>query len=215
MGGQENFLKRRHLGLWLLVALVLGGCGSGDYVDQNANGNGMPDASDAAAPPASHSVGQKNVALDHLDAADADSVSVALDDLTTDAGAMTDVSIDAAADAEAGPRDASGDGDACSGDVCGFDAGRQVCPVIDGYVVNPTNVFVGETVHLSVTATDANGDTIYYNWSAPQGTFDDPSAAKTNYRCAMAGIARITMSVTDGKCNDPIPFFTVLIDCHN
>jgi hypothetical protein len=217
MGGHEIILKQRHL-RFSLIALVLGGCGSGEYVDLNANKNGMADASDATMLPVSNSFGRKDLAPGDAAGDTATIVAdvgadVSTDEGSPDAGAMTDVSLDAAA--EAGSVDASSDGDACSGDVCGFDAGKQVCPVIDGYLINPINVFVGETVHLSVTASDANGDTIYYNWSAPQGTFDDPHAAKTSYRCSMAGTARLTLSVTDGICTDPIDFFMQLIDCHN
>jgi hypothetical protein len=214
-----------------LVALLLGaGCGSGEYDDQAAKHNGLVDASDAANTLAPN--GQKHgLAASELDAAAAadsdggaatadsaadssvaDVADVTTDEAAVDAGSMEDASI---ATAEAGPGDAAVDGDACSGNVCGFDAGHNVCPMIDMYVINPTNVFVGENVHLVVHATDVEGDTIYYRWSAGQGSFDDPSAQKTDYRCSQAGVSRLTLTVSDGNCSGAIDFIVVDIVCHN
>ena len=44
---------------------------------------------------------------------------------------------------------------------------------------NPCSVEPGQTSNLTATATDPDGDPVTYQWTAPQGTFNNPNAANT------------------------------------
>ena len=44
---------------------------------------------------------------------------------------------------------------------------------------NPCTVTTGQTSNLSATATDPDGDSLTYQWTAPQGTFGNANAANT------------------------------------
>jgi hypothetical protein len=61
------------------------------------------------------------------------------------------------------------------------------------------------------SATDGNGDTLVFHWTANQGTFVDANAANTTFHCSMAGTAILSLSVSDGKCDDG---FDAAIQCN-
>lgn len=92
----------------------------------------------------------------------------------------------------------------------------NVCPVIDGVSANPSEVLVGSSVGLTVTAhdTDSGPSPLSYHWVASSGTLSDPSLPNPRFTCTSAGPATITLSASDGdpatNCADSS---TVTVEC--
>jgi len=75
-------------------------------------------------------------------------------------------------------------------------------PVIDSVSRDPSgSVTNNQTVNLTVTAHDDDGDAIAYSWSTDQGSFNTTSGALVTWTApaAGAGTATLTVTVTDGK----------------
>jgi hypothetical protein len=65
---------------------------------------------------------------------------------------------------------------------------------------NPCTVEIGQTTALSATATDADGDTLTYQWTAASGTFSNATAATTVWTAPIqAGSVTATVTVEDGR----------------
>jgi len=78
-------------------------------------------------------------------------------------------------------------------------AGFNFPPEILSVTATPSSVVVGGTVAVEVVGTDADGDALTYLWSATDGTFDDPSAAATNWTApTVEGDYSVTIQVSDG-----------------
>jgi outer membrane protein OmpA-like peptidoglycan-associated protein len=61
-------------------------------------------------------------------------------------------------------------------------------------------VEVGKTSTVTADANDADGDVLAYKWSAPSGTFANPSERQTIFTCPMTpGSIPVTVTVNDGK----------------
>ncbi|WP_257463222.1 RCC1 domain-containing protein [Archangium lipolyticum] len=80
---------------------------------------------------------------------------------------------------------------------------ENAAPVIAALSAAPGNVEPAGTVTLNATATDANpGDTRTYAWSAPSGSFAQPSSPATTWTApASAALVplTVTVTVTDSK----------------
>jgi peptidoglycan-associated lipoprotein len=64
----------------------------------------------------------------------------------------------------------------------------------------PCTVYVGKTSTVTADASDPDGDTLTYAWSAPAGTFTNRSAVSTPWTAPMQeGPVPVTVSVSDGK----------------
>jgi predicted secreted protein len=75
-------------------------------------------------------------------------------------------------------------------------------PLVSSLTATPSTVARGGTIDLDVTATDPNGDTLSYSWSAPNGwTLDDAGAASPTLTApAQNGVsATISVTVTDSE----------------
>jgi hypothetical protein len=74
------------------------------------------------------------------------------------------------------------------------------CPVIDEVGANPDEVMVGSSVSLTAVAhdSDAGPAPLSYAWSAPSGSFSDPSSANPTFTCASIGSVTATLTVSDG-----------------
>jgi len=75
-------------------------------------------------------------------------------------------------------------------------------PVIDSLNRNPPgSVTNNQTVNLTVTAHDDDGDPMTYVWSTDQGSFNSTSGASVIWTApaAGAGTATLTVTITDGK----------------
>jgi hypothetical protein len=71
-------------------------------------------------------------------------------------------------------------------------------PLITSVVVAPGQTSNNASIGVSVTATDADGDTLLYAWTAsPDGAFAAPAATTTTYQTPTGGTKTITITVTD------------------
>jgi hypothetical protein len=77
----------------------------------------------------------------------------------------------------------------------------NAAPVITSLSAAPGTVEPGGTVVLNASASDANaGDTLTYTWSAPSGSFAQPSSLSTTWTApSAAATVPLTLTVTDSK----------------
>ncbi|MEZ4399003.1 MAG: hypothetical protein R3B06_03245 [Kofleriaceae bacterium] len=94
-------------------------------------------------------------------------------------------------------------------DAPGPDAAPNRPPVV-GQITGPAALVAGRTGTFAITATDPDGDTLSYAWSASgapsPGTFSSAGAATTTWYSsdvASDGAATVTVSVSDGV-NPPV-----------
>jgi len=79
--------------------------------------------------------------------------------------------------------------------------GVNACPAVS-VVVAPLRTRVGNTINLTATASDADGDPVTFTWSAARGAIAAPSSAATEYTCTEPGTVLIDLVAEDGNdCN--------------
>lgn len=79
------------------------------------------------------------------------------------------------------------------------------CPVIQFGIATPSTAAVGESVSVSVTASDPEGDPLTYAWTATDGTFANPAAPSTSYTCMSPGSKNLTATVSDNRgCDETV-----------
>ncbi|HTQ05019.1 MAG TPA: hypothetical protein VMI54_14240 [Polyangiaceae bacterium] len=76
----------------------------------------------------------------------------------------------------------------------------NVCPVADGTAANPADIDIGSPTAVSILAHDPdNGPApLGYQWSAPSGSFSDPSSATPTFTCNTPGPVTLSVTVSDG-----------------
>jgi hypothetical protein len=76
----------------------------------------------------------------------------------------------------------------------------NICPVADGVSANPADIAVGFPVALSAAAHDSDGgpSPLSYQWSAPSGSFSNPTSASPTFVCNQPGPVTVTVTVSDG-----------------
>jgi hypothetical protein len=77
------------------------------------------------------------------------------------------------------------------------------CPTIEWLTIAPNELDVGAggTAALTSMATAPWGGVPVLLWSAPSGTFGDPSAATTTFQCTAPGAVTITLTATYQSCS--------------
>jgi hypothetical protein len=73
------------------------------------------------------------------------------------------------------------------------------CPEITSLIVAPLSLDVGGNINVSAAGSDVNSDPLTFAWTAGNGTFANPTAATTTYKCTVKGAQTLTISVDDGK----------------
>jgi hypothetical protein len=84
----------------------------------------------------------------------------------------------------------------------GVGATFNVCPEITSFQALPTEVAVGTDVQLAARASDPDSNNLAFSWEASVGSVDDVGAPETTYRCSAPGPVTLTLTVTDGICED-------------
>jgi hypothetical protein len=93
------------------------------------------------------------------------------------------------------------------------------CAGTNGIAASPTETTLGHSVSLRGMAAGPNPTGLSYQWSAPTGTFDQPTASATNFECTTAGPVTVTLVVGDGPvpsgqaCSASIDTATAVITC--
>jgi len=73
-------------------------------------------------------------------------------------------------------------------------------PVISEIIISEADIYTGEKYDISVTASDPDGDSLKYEWSATSGTVDNTNNNPTKWTApGAAGNLTIKVKVTDGK----------------
>jgi hypothetical protein len=70
------------------------------------------------------------------------------------------------------------------------------------YTISPLSASVGASIDVAAIDQDADAGVLSYSWTATTGTFADPSAAATTYRCASAGPVTMTLVVMSNGCEE-------------
>jgi len=69
------------------------------------------------------------------------------------------------------------------------------------FVASPDHVRVGQTITLTASASDADGDTLTYSWMASAGTIDNAHGATAILHCVSRGSILISLTVSDDSCD--------------
>jgi hypothetical protein len=70
------------------------------------------------------------------------------------------------------------------------------------YMISPLSASVGGTVDVVAMEEDADAGALRYTWTATTGTFADPAAASTTYRCDSPGPVSMTLIVSAAECEE-------------
>jgi hypothetical protein len=78
------------------------------------------------------------------------------------------------------------------------------CPQshLASYAISPLSVSVGGMIDVAAVDQDADAGALRYAWTATTGTFSDPNANATTYRCVAPGQFAITLVVVAGSCQE-------------
>lgn len=76
------------------------------------------------------------------------------------------------------------------------------CPHISYLAAAPVTTSVGGEVDLAAAAVEPDGSTPTFSWTASVGIFSAPASAISSFTCAAAGDATITLTVSNGSCDD-------------
>ena len=73
-------------------------------------------------------------------------------------------------------------------------------PTVSQVTANPPTIEPGQQTNVSAVATDPDGDTLTYTWSAPAGTFSNPNGLNTTWTAPQQpGTYPLTVTVNDGR----------------
>jgi cysteine-rich repeat protein len=92
------------------------------------------------------------------------------------------------------------------------------CPALTSFVAAPLAVSVGGTINVGAAASDADeGAKLTFAWTTTAGKFADAAAASTGFTCSAGGAQTLTVTVSDGACEDTatIPVSCVALLCGN
>jgi cysteine-rich repeat protein len=89
---------------------------------------------------------------------------------------------------------------------------REYCPLVRSARVAPTQTAVGGSVVLEVEAVAPAGTGLTFAWSGGGGSFADPTAASTAFKCAVEGEHVVTVRLVAGTCADRT---TLVVKCAN
>ena len=73
----------------------------------------------------------------------------------------------------------------------------NACPVITRILVKPLRASLGDSIDVSVTATDEDGDPLSYAWTGVGGGIAESNARQTTFRCENQGVHTIAVTVVD------------------
>ena len=78
------------------------------------------------------------------------------------------------------------------------------CPALTSWTISPAAAAAnGGRIDVTASATDADNDTLTYQWSAAAGSFASSTATTTTYTCGPVGSQVLHLIVSDGHA--PVP----------
>ena len=93
------------------------------------------------------------------------------------------------------------------------------CAATSGIAASPSETTVGHTVALGAMAVGPAPGALTYAWSAPSGSFSQPTGATTTFLCSTPGPVTVTLTVGDGpvpagqSCSGSIDTATAVVTC--
>jgi hypothetical protein len=77
--------------------------------------------------------------------------------------------------------------------------GADTCPTVDVQLPTPASATVpAGRIAVAATGSDPDpSDVVSFSWAASAGTFDDATAASTDYVCTTAGAETLVLTVSD------------------
>ncbi len=78
----------------------------------------------------------------------------------------------------------------------------NACPTIDSFAAAPTRAPIGGVVALSATASDPDGDTLSFKWSATSGWVAGAENPDARFVCTATGRLTITVAASDAACTN-------------
>jgi len=75
----------------------------------------------------------------------------------------------------------------------------NTCPEITSLIIAPLSLDVGGNITVSAAGSDVDNNALTFAWSSAAGTFANPTAAATTYKCTVAGTNTLTITIDDGK----------------
>jgi cysteine-rich repeat protein len=79
---------------------------------------------------------------------------------------------------------------------------RSYCPLVRSAMVAPTQTAVGGSVMVSVEAAPPGPEKATFAWTGTGGTFGDPTAPITTFKCEVEGTHPLNLRITAGTCAD-------------
>ena len=73
------------------------------------------------------------------------------------------------------------------------------CPTASGGA-SPLMTMIGNTITLTATTFDPDGDLVSVKWTADSGTISDALVPVTTFTCTVGGPVTITLTASDGSC---------------
>jgi hypothetical protein len=68
------------------------------------------------------------------------------------------------------------------------------------FTASPDHTAVGQSISLTASASDEDGDALTYVWTASAGIIVNPNTAATSFTCVHNGAVTITLTVSDSSC---------------
>lgn len=73
------------------------------------------------------------------------------------------------------------------------------CPKVSPSAAPPAAP-IGTSIIVAASASDLDLNNLTFAWTAPSGSFDEPTKTTTSFHCAVIGPVVLTVTVSDGTC---------------
>jgi hypothetical protein len=103
------------------------------------------------------------------------------------------------------------------GELPEHDDSQNVCPSIDAVRATPSEAALGVRVELRADAHDADKKLtpLQFAWTTQQGLLTDPTQSVAGFTCTRAGLAHVTLKISDGDHSCREESITVVIACRD
>ena len=89
----------------------------------------------------------------------------------------------------------------------------NICAELEKVIVAPLQTSSGYALEVQASASDEEGDSVEYSWTATGGSFDDADAAETVFTCGEADEEQITIEISDDDFVYCIDGWTIDVNC--
>jgi hypothetical protein len=90
--------------------------------------------------------------------------------------------------------------------VINVDVDVTRCPRVNSIAGVSPELELGERILFDANASDADTESLSFAWSATSGLLGTPAETATTFECTGLGAATLTLTVSDGRCEDSAQF---------